>query len=987
MRRLVILFCLCMVTGVVCAVFWRPSSRPLSRTDADRLLQTAIADANQGRMQVAYDGLQRILTQFPDHYPARVEMATICVYGRRGAEATAAIAAIPDDYLKSHIEKIGLLAKLMTDSGLLFEVEPFLKRILAIKPDHSPTRRQLLRCYRISGENAASAEYVFAALREPKVELSDLLMATAPLTNWANPDDVKFMKLVGQRNNDPLTMLGYARRMMQSGQQAVAVDVLKRTLARQPDWEPALAQLAIANWQLGREDEWRHVMSHWDPTALNHPNSWFIWGLWQLRQEEFGAAVRCFGEALERDPKHAGAASQLIVPLRKLGRESEAHEWTAYVEDLAQLDLTCLSVGLFEHTPDDVKAIALGCEKLGWRREARAWYRYARQRWPQMPWKEPTTDDNGSESNAGADELPQRKLIALLDYRRSPLPKPILRPDSNGTSTARPTSNPAPWRIDNEAVELGISFRFENGLPSDRRQAYMFEFSGPGIGVLDYDGDGWPDLEVTQGAPWPVREGDATVRDELFRNLGDGTFAPVAAKAGLDDPGYSQGPAVGDLNGDGFPDVYVCNIGPNRCYVNNGDGTFSDITAKAGTAADDWSLSAAWADFDGDGLLDLYVVNYLAGDALQRGCTGSDGRRIQCAPTMFPAAADRLYLNRGDGTFRDMTEEAGILVPDGKGMGIVVGRLQDSRQVGIFVANDMTSNFLFAPLADTSSRPRFENVGAIGGVAFGPQGTAQSSMGVAAGDVNGDGRLDLFVTNFLAETTNLFLQGPGGVFEDAANRYGLLAGGLLAEGWGTQFLDIDADGRLDLFVANGHLEEFSAADRMPAQLFRNLNGEKFELVSGTALGKYFGDKYLGRSVALWDWNRDGREDLAVSHVTDPVAVLTNRTEKVGHCLGLRLIGVRAARDPVGAQVKLSTADQILVRELVAGDGYAASNERRLYFGLGASANQVDVEVDWSGEAIQRFSGLDPDVEYLLIEGRTDAVPLRRYDESTRRAIR
>ncbi|OYW22805.1 MAG: hypothetical protein B7Z55_04220, partial [Planctomycetales bacterium 12-60-4] len=547
-----VLLCLCFVAGILVVALWRPSNRPLSRGDADRLVQIAIADAHKGRMQPAYDSLQRILTAFPDHHPASVEKAMLCIHLRRGAEASATIAAIPNDYLKNHFEISWKLAKLMSDSGLLFEAEPFLERLLVLQPGHAPTRRELLRCFRISGENAAASEYLAAALWEPKLELRDLLMATAPLTNWATPADVQFMKSVGQQNFDPLTMLGYARRLMQSGQSATAVDVLRRIVVQKPNWEPAIAQLAIVNWQLGREDDWRKIMSTWDPAKLDHPNSWFIWGVWQVRQEDYPSAVRCFGEALERDPKHAGAASQMIVPLRKLGQEASAGEWTAYVEQLAQLDQACLSVGLFEQAPDDVKAIAEWCEELGWHREARAWYRFSQQTWPERNIRSPTDDANQSESLTDANDLPQRRLVEALEFRKFPLPERIPQQKSIEIASTGTSMRPAQWRLDNDAAQLGIDFRFHNGLPDERPQGFMFEFAGPGIGILDYDNNGWPDLELTQGAPWPVQEGVTTLRDELFRNLGDGTFTPVSAAAGLDDPGYSQGPAVGDLNGDSF---------------------------------------------------------------------------------------------------------------------------------------------------------------------------------------------------------------------------------------------------------------------------------------------------------------------------------------------------------------------------------------------------------------------------------------------------
>jgi hypothetical protein len=311
-------------------------------------------------------------------------------------------------------------------------------------------------------------------------------------------------------------------------------------------------------------------------------------------------------------------------------------------------------------------------------------------------------------------------------------------------------------------------------------------------------------------------------------------------------------------------------------------------------------------------------------------------------------------------------------------MGIVAADLDDSHRISLFVANDVTPNFLFLNQTTSTGVPAFEEKGIAAGVAFDAYGRAQSSMGVAVADINEDGRSDFFVTNFLHEYNNLFLQHTDGFFDDAARRAGLYESDYQTEGWGAQFFDADLDGLVDLVVANGHVEDKSPEEgRMPPQLFRNRGQGRFELLSAESLGSYFQGRYLGRSIATWDWNRDGRVDLCISHVDDPVAVLTNRTPASGHWLTLRLIGVESCRDPIGTKVSITAGTRTISRQLTAGDGYAASNERCLSFGIDTS--DVDVAVDWVSGRRQVFRKVDVDAEFVLIEARPMPIRLSRPD--------
>lgn len=953
-------------------------SGELSPARAQRLMNLASQDLDNGINETAYDYLKTVLEAYPENQEARRLLAVACINRRRSEELGTLISDLPDSYLQTNYDESWALARFMAAFGFIYEAQPLLERLNRIKPDHRELHTELIRCYRISGQNAAAAKLLCKSITGPKILLHDLFMLSATRLHWVDSTDLNFMKQVGQRNMDPLTMLGYARRELEFGHMSGGLMVYQQVVDRKPDWMLAQVRLAHANWTLGNHQAWSDAIRRWNLDQLHEPDGWFLLGIWYQQQQQPEVALRCFGEALELDPKHLGAWAELPVVLNATGHAAEAIRVKHYAQHLAQIDQFCQDA---EHqaTAENVALVMEECAQAGWVRVAQGWSRYGRLHWPDHTWPDYSADIKGTEREFGLGENPLQSVAVTIDYRHTPRPKSLeSTPIPHKPAATKPAKRPASWQFDDEAEPLGIQARFDNGLDPKRTRAYMFEFAGPGLGVIDYDRDGCPDLHVTQGAPWPVTPSDTSLRDQLFRNQGDGKFVAVADAAGVGEPGYSQGPAVGDFDGDGFPDLYICNIGPNRCYRNNGDGTFTEVTQTAGIAGDDWSMSAAWADFNADGLPDLYVVNYLAGDVFERSCRASDGRPVQCPPMGFPGAKDQLYLNNGDGSFQNISEDAGISLPDGKGMGVVVGRFGAERGLSIYIANDTTANFLFTPRQDSSTLPRFDEQGALRGVAFGPQGNAQSSMGIAIGDVNRDGRTDLFVTNWLAESPNLFLQAEGGVFEDQASQYGMTTDGLQLEGWGTQLVDVDADGYLDLFVANGHLEENDAsANRMPPHLFHNVQGQRMELVKHPSLGRYFSGKYLGRSVVVWDWNRDGRQDLVVSHTTDPVAVLTNRTQELGHRIGIRLVATHSARDPIGARVTLNVGDSPLVRERVAGDGYATTNEDRLYFGLGEHSSAVEAVVEWPSGRHQTILLPEVDADYILVEDR--AAPMKLHD--------
>jgi hypothetical protein len=530
------------------------------------------------------------------------------------------------------------------------------------------------------------------------------------------------------------------------------------------------------------------------------------------------------------------------------------------------------------------------------------------------------------------------------------------------------------------AREAGVNFTYHNGRDPDVVGTRIFESSGGGVAALDYDGDLWPDLYFTQGGDWPPQPGQTLHLDRIFRNLGNGQFVDVTAASRLGDEGYSQGVAAGDFDDDGFADLYVANIGENRLYRNNGDGTFSDSTARAQIHSAGWTTSVLVADLNGDGFPEIYDVTYLAGRApLESICYDHKTGTIPavCSPKGFAADDDRLYLNRGDGKFEDVSDRSGIRASDGKGLGIVAGDFDGSGRLSLYVANDTTDNFLFmSQPGKPGDPPRFVECGKLAGCAVDAEGKAQASMGIAAGDADGDGLLDLFVTNFYDEYAVLYRQVASGQFEDASARAQIKEPTRHMLGFGTQFLDANLDGWPDLVVANGHVDDGRRVGipyRMRAQFFANAGAGGFIELPAEQLGDYFQREQLGRAVARVDWNRDGREDFAVSNLDTPASLVTNRTSQTGHFLALQLRGVQSNRDAIGTAVVAAIGGRHQFQQLTAGDGYQASNQRQLVFGLGDMRCVDELTIRWPSGRQQKFANVAGDATYLVVEGRPQLV--------------
>ena len=529
--------------------------------------------------------------------------------------------------------------------------------------------------------------------------------------------------------------------------------------------------------------------------------------------------------------------------------------------------------------------------------------------------------------------------------------------------------------------EAGIHFQHIHG-GGEGGKKYYIETMGSGVAFFDYDGDGYLDIYAVNGQ-FLDDTMTAPATNELYRNNQDGTFTDVTSATGAGDEGYGMGVTAGDYDNDGDQDLYITNFGANVLYRNDGGGFFANATRAAGVGDERWGVGCAFLDYDNDGDLDLYVANYLTyelADAerrlkpyLARGI-GEQALMGYPHPDNFRGVPDVLYRNDGDGRFVDVTEESGVFNADGKGMGMVCGDYDDDGDTDLFVANDQTENFLY----QNNGNGTFTEVGLLAGVAYDRDGRTQSGMGSDFGDYDNDGDLDLFMTDYQAETNALYQNEGNGFFTDRAFAAGLALPSLPYVSWGNLIFDYDNDGFKDLFVVNGHVldnvELFDSSSRyyQPNQLFRNAGPDEsgnwrfidVSAVSGAALL----EEKPSRGLAWGDYDNDGDGDVFVLNSNLPATLLRNEGGNANHWLMVKTVGRKSNRDGIGARVRVKAGELIQIAEVRSGSSYLSQNDRRLSFGLGRREKVDRVEIRWPAGGVDVLVEVRVDQLLIVEEG-------------------
>ncbi|MEE9217508.1 MAG: CRTAC1 family protein [Acidobacteriota bacterium] len=520
-----------------------------------------------------------------------------------------------------------------------------------------------------------------------------------------------------------------------------------------------------------------------------------------------------------------------------------------------------------------------------------------------------------------------------------------------------PARSPGRASFVDVAAQHGIHHHSVCGSPG---KATILDTLGTGACWIDFDGDADLDLFLPNGTRLQLTEGETPPLDALFENRGR-RFTDVTVSAGLASSRWAVGCAVADYDADGDPDLFVTHYGPDILYRNNGDGTFTDVAARAGVADPGWSSGAAFADYDGDGWLDLYVARYLEFDPARAPRPGSTdacrfrGMPVMCGPRGLVGLPDLLYHNEGDGTFTEVSVRAGLMTQKGYyGLGVVWGDFDNDGDPDLYVANDSTPNLLYRNGGDGT----FQEIAIRAGVGYSVDGREQAGMGVDFGDYDGDGRLDLFVTNFSHDFATLYHNDGHGFFSDATFRSGLVESTLPTLGWGARFFDFDLDGDLDLFVANGHVYpevdryDIGTRYRQMNHLFENDGGGRF--IERTAeAGPGLAILRSSRAAALADFDDDGDSDVLITNIDSTPNLLENRSTR-GHWIGLELVGVAPNLDAIGARLILSAGGRRQIREVRGDSSYLSHSDLRVVFGLGGDTRIDALEVRWPDGRVQKI---------------------------------
>ena len=868
--------------------------------------------------------------------------------------------------------------------GQLHEGIEMLEEAVAKNPADSESRRWLYDFHMGTENRIRGLPHGKTLVQERKFDLELLtsLSNTERRTQDAKPLD----EMISRNPADKRPLVGDAKIKFDEGDYAAASELLRSIIQQHPDYVPAQTLLgrslaadgkfdALATWAAKQEQ----------PVAMS-PEYWLALGDWSRGQNHPAEATRAYWEATVADPDMLEAWSKLSRSLKVLPASSGEipdNVLRAIENRAAKLSQFNQLKNRFERSGSISRATVAEMVStlvdLGRLWEAEAWASIAYT----LPEDDSVPLDElrqGVVRQIRADtpwQITSQHPEFTLDLSSLAMPRvgKLTRPTQQSDGITEASRLAEGLVLINEADRRNLRFSGHTGAELDQPGIMLHQTLGCGGGAIDFDLDGWSDLYLVAAGGQPSAVDSQA--NALMRNL-QGQFDEVTGVSSTGDQGFGQGVAVGDVNADGFPDLLVLNYGRNTLLINQGDGTFADASFRLPGNGADWSTSAAIADLDSDGLSDIVITNYCAGlEPTTTSCPvkGSDIAR-SCSPMMFKARDDQFLKCGDDGGFLDKTELWNA-VPDvvGRGLGIVVGELDGSSGLDAFVANDMTNNHFWSVSPEPSTFSLVESA-MVRGLGADDRAISQGSMGIASGDLDRDGDLDFYVTNFSKEYNTYHEQLSSGVWRDETLKMGLLAATTPVVGFGSEAVDLNNDGNLELIVANGHVDMFSRDDEKSVyaqrmQVFRRAASGGFASVGEQMSGAYMQSPHVARALWTLDIDRDGRTDFAVTHQTEPVALLMNQSVATGDWVTFELSARHGARDAIGTQLELSDGEQRWVVQKLAGHGYLCSNDARLLIGLGdlRGDKKISLRVSWPDGMVEEFDQLSCNSEWVLVQGQ------------------
>lgn len=997
-----------LVLGIAIGVRLQPRSAPeqpqMSQLDAEQAF-------DRGDFTAALSIAEKLLEKTPHSIALRMLAGESAMRTNEFDKALEHYAEVPDRVPEAATARWAM-GQIYYQLGRMPESLDALEQSLKLDPEFAPAHEAKVGILNTLGRRRETLPHLLKLFQTDNAtlehllhigNLSKLILAQGEIERIrrANPQDLSI--------NLPLAI--HAR---EQGQFDQASRLLAALIAQQPTLLEARLQ---QGWLLLNTDP--NGLAAWADTlpgeAFEHPDAWYLIGQAAQKRGDDKPAIRCALEAIARDPDHLQAHLTVAQLVRRDGHGDRAQAFAQRAELLQQLNLALEQIYTSRRYLPPVEEAARLAYQLGRMWEAVGWSAYAlsvdsKLEWPQSILEEVRTRIEPNSPRT----LAEFNLAALATWKQEyPLPsRAAAQPDrselsratsaTGGTSRGEPAGNGVAKQgtisFEDVADAAGVHFTLAQPPRSAGGGKRMFESTGSGAGAIDFDSDGWCDLFVAQASTHPPGEERPARKepgDRLLRNFGVdqlrgvARFGDVSGQSRIQESGFGQGVAVADVDSDGFDDIYVCNFGRNQLWLNQGDGTFRDGNRLfPADAAAHWTVSAAIADLNLDGRPEIYDANYVTGpEVLTRLCDVAGKPRV-CPPLVFNPAPHALWIPDPQGDYHSFAGD-GAETLQGYGLGVVAYRASEKSVSQVFVAIDQEANLLLTaqPSGSPNGKTDAETVGGtlgapdsglkiqneaiVRGAAFDSAGRSQACMGIAAGDVNADGQVDLYVTNFYNESNTLYLQ-DSGFYRDATAEYNLVAPSLPVLGFGTQFLDFELDGRADIVVLNGHIDDLShvgAPYRMRPQVFQQRATGKYEELAAEAVGEFFQKPALGRTLAKGDFNRDGLEDLVATDLEAPLALLLNRSQAIGKHVTVRLVGTRSDRNAFFTQATLGSDDFRQQLQLVAGGGYMASNERCLHFAVPADSSALTLQLEWPSGTSETCRSLQAGFTYVVVEGR------------------